>query len=82
MPIQGTSADILKRAMRLLYDDLKNTSAKLVNVIHDEIVVESGESESAEVARIVEKAMTSAGEEFVSKVQIKVEIKIATDWAK
>ncbi|HEV7643456.1 MAG TPA: DNA polymerase [Pyrinomonadaceae bacterium] len=82
MPIQGTSADILKRAMRLLYDDLKNTSAKLVNVIHDEIVVESGESESAEVAQIVEKAMTSAGEEFVSKVPIKVEIKIAADWAK
>jgi DNA polymerase I len=82
MPIQGTSADILKRAMRLLYDELKETSAQLVNVIHDEIVVESGEQEANETARIVEKAMTAAGEEFVSRVPIKVEIKIADDWGK
>jgi DNA polymerase I len=82
MPIQGTSADILKRAMRLLYDDLKQSSAQLVNVIHDEVVVESGEQEANETARIVEKAMTAAGEEFVSKVPIKVEIKIADDWGK
>jgi DNA polymerase-1 len=82
MPIQGTSADILKRAMRLLYDDLKQTSAQLVNVIHDEVVVESSEQEANETARIVEQAMTAAGEEFVSKVPIKVEIKIADDWGK
>jgi len=82
MPIQGTSADILKRAMRLLYDDLKGTSARLVNVVHDEIIVEAGEDEAKETALVVEKAMTAAGEEFVSKVPIKVEIKISGDWAK
>jgi DNA polymerase-1 len=81
MPIQGTSADILKRAMRLLYNDLKDTTANLVNVVHDEIVVEAGESEAETAAQIVEKAMVAAGEEFVSKVPIKVEIKIADDWA-
>lgn len=81
MPIQGTSADILKRAMRLLYNDLKDTSAIVVNVVHDEIVVEAGEAEANDAARIVEQAMITAGEEFVSKVPIKVEIKIADDWA-
>ena len=40
MPIQGTSADILKRALRLLHDDIRETSAQLVNIVHDEIVVE------------------------------------------
>ena len=82
MPIQGTSADILKRALRLLYNDLKGTSAQLVNVIHDEIVVEAGEEEAPDVAQILEKAMIAAGEEFVTKVPIKVEIKIADDWGK
>lgn len=81
MPIQGTSADILKRAMRLLYDDLRETTASVVNVVHDEIVVEAGEDEVNEVAKIVERAMITAGEEFVSKVPIKVEIAIADDWA-
>jgi DNA polymerase-1 len=33
-PIQGTSADILKRALRLLNDELRPTSAKIVNIIH------------------------------------------------
>jgi DNA polymerase I len=38
-PIQGTSADILKRALRLLKDELRETNAQIVNIIHDEIVV-------------------------------------------
>jgi DNA polymerase I-like protein with 3'-5' exonuclease and polymerase domains len=81
MPIQGTSADILKRAMRLLYEDLRGTSAMLVNVVHDEIVVEAGASEAEGVKDIVESAMVRAGEEFVATVPIKVEAMIADDWA-
>src|SRR6185295_15409522 len=49
-PIQGTSADILKRALRLLEDDLQQTSAKIVNIIHDEIVVEVDADEAKEIA--------------------------------
>src|SRR3989475_4091061 len=62
-PIQGTSADILKRALRLLRDDLRDTSAKIVNIIHDEIVVEVDESEAESIAEKVERAMCVAGEE-------------------
>jgi DNA polymerase-1 len=81
-PIQGTSADILKRALRLLNDDLHSTSGKIVNIIHDEIVVEVEESESEEVAQKVERAMCSAGEEYVQTVPVKVEFQIASEWAK
>src|SRR5205823_2153737 len=35
MPVQGASADILKRALRLLHDKLKDTSACIVNIVHD-----------------------------------------------
>ena len=81
-PIQGTSADILKRALRLLNDDLRNTSAKIVNIIHDEIVVEVDEGESEDVAQKVERAMCAAGEEYVTTVPVKVEWQIASEWAK
>src|SRR5438105_8192957 len=62
-PIQGTSADILKRALRLLKDELRDSSAKIVNIIHDEVVVEVDESEGDEVAQKVERAMCAAGED-------------------
>src|SRR3984893_18184608 len=81
-PIQGTSADILKRALRLLNDELRDSSAKIVNIIHDEIVVEVDEGESKAVAQKVERAMCTAGEEFVTTVPVKVEWQIASEWAK
>jgi len=81
-PIQGTSADILKRALRLLNDELRETSGKIVNIIHDEIVVEVDENESEDVARKVERAMRIAGEEYVQTVPVNVEYHIATEWTK
>src|SRR5438105_7760838 len=81
-PIQGTSADILKRALRLLKDDLRNTSAKIVNIIHDEIVVEVDESEAESIAEKVERAMCVAGEEYLQTVPVKVESQIACEWTK
>ena len=81
-PIQGTSADILKRALRLLKDELRSTSAQIVNIIHDEIVVEADAGEADEVARKVERAMCAAGEEYVKTVPVKVETEIADEWVK
>ncbi len=82
MPIQGTSADILKRSLRLLHDRIRGTSAKLVNIVHDEIIVECDASDADETARMLENAMCSAGEEFVKKVPVKVDVHIADEWAK
>ena len=81
-PIQGTSADILKRALRLLKDELRSTNAQIVNIIHDEIVVEADADEAQEVAAKVERAMCAAGEEYVKTVPVKVETEIADEWVK
>jgi DNA polymerase-1 len=81
-PIQGSSADIIKRALRLLHDRLKGTDARVVNVVHDEIVVEANASNADEMSRVVEEAMCAAGEEYVKKVPVKVESKISDEWAK
>ncbi|HEX8196465.1 MAG TPA: DNA polymerase [Pyrinomonadaceae bacterium] len=81
-PIQGTSADILKRALRLLHEELRGTSACLVNIIHDEIVVETDAADAEKMVECVERAMCQAGEEYVKKVPVKVESVISDEWLK
>ena len=81
-PIQGTSADILKRALKLLKEELKDSSAKIVNIIHDEVVVEADADEAASVASKVESVMVAAGEEYLKTVPVKVETEIADEWVK
>ncbi len=82
MPIQGTSADILKRALRLLHDTLRGTSGKLVNIVHDEVVVECESSEAKSVAEILDRVMCEAGQEYVTNVPINVDVHIADEWSK
>lgn len=82
MPIQGTSADILKRALRLLHDSLHGSSGKLVNIVHDEIMVECDAADAEAVAVELENAMTAAGQEFIKRVAIKADVHIADEWAK
>jgi DNA polymerase I-like protein with 3'-5' exonuclease and polymerase domains len=81
-PIQGTSADILKRALKLLKDELKDSSAQIVNIVHDEVVVEADASEAEEIATKVERVMCAAGEEYLKTVPVKVETEIADEWVK
>jgi DNA polymerase I len=81
-PIQGTSADILKRALRLLKEELRDSNARIVNIIHDEIVVESGSDEAESVAAKVERVMCAAGQEYLKTVPVKVETEIADEWVK
>jgi DNA polymerase-1 len=81
-PIQGSSADIIKRALRLLHDRLRGTEARVVNVVHDEVVVECPERGAEEFSRVVEEAMCAAGEEYVRAVPVKVEAAVTDEWAK
>lgn len=82
MPIQGTSADILKRALRLLHEEIRGTSARLVNIVHDEIIVECDAAEADQTAKKLERAMCSAGEKYVKRVPVEVDVKIADEWCK
>jgi DNA polymerase I-like protein with 3'-5' exonuclease and polymerase domains len=82
MPIQGTSADILKIALRLLHESLRGTSGKLVNIVHDEIIVECDAAEGEGAAAKLEAAMRRAGEQYVKKVPVSVDVHIAEEWTK
>ena len=81
-PIQGSSADIIKRALALLYEALKPIDAQIVNCIHDEIVVEAAEDDAEAAAAILDHEMVAAAREFISSVPVTVDIVVADAWLK
>jgi DNA polymerase-1 len=81
-PIQGSSADIIKRALALLYDALKPMDARIVNCIHDEIVVEVADIEAESCAGVVEHEMVAAAREFIRSVPVTVDVTVGRAWLK
>ncbi len=62
MPVQGTSADIIKIAMIKVFRRLKaeKLRAKLILQVHDELIVESPENEKEQVMTILKEEMENA----------------------
>ncbi|HMV49168.1 MAG TPA: bifunctional 3'-5' exonuclease/DNA polymerase [Blastocatellia bacterium] len=81
-PIQGTSSDIFKRAMRLLDETLLGLDARIVNAIHDELVIECDSAIAEEVRDIVRFEMIAGAKEFLRRVPVEVEAVIADAWLK
>jgi DNA polymerase-1 len=80
-PIQGTNADIIKIALRTIYDELGDR-VKLVNVIHDEIVIECQTKEAEEIQPIFVSCMERAGQTYIKSVPVIVEPAIMQRWGK
>ena len=79
MPIQGTEADLMKRAM--LAVDEKIVKAGLgdqILQIHDSILVEVPAENAENVAEILKQEMESVAPEL--NVKLKVEVSIGKDW--
>lgn len=73
-PIQGTSADIIKKAMVMVYAEFKNKNikSKMVLQIHDELVIDTIKEEEEEVTKIVKDVM-----ENVIKLSVPLKVGIA-----
>lgn len=80
--IQGTGADIFKRSLRLVFEGLRGTSAKMVNIIHDEIVIECDPDETEFISEIVSARMTQAATEYITDIPMLAEPKISQEWVK
>ncbi len=81
-PIQGANADMTKIALVFLREKLRNYEARLVNTVHDEIVVEVREDQANEVCDIVEHEMIRAAQEILKEVPIVADAKVGDYWAK
>lgn len=73
MPIQGTEADLMKKAM-ILVDRALPEGAELILQIHDSLVVECPEERAEEVARILKEIMEGVAPELGVKLKVEVEV--------
>lgn len=83
-PIQGTSADMLKCALRLIYDRSRNTEVKLIHSQHDECLTECPDThrQRLQATEIVESSMMDAGRIFLKTVPVKVDLQVGWYWHK
>jgi DNA polymerase-1 len=77
MPIQGTSAGIIKRAMIDLDAQLEAMGAKLLLQVHDELVIEARVENVEEVGKLVERVMADA---YKLDVPLGVGVGIGDSW--
>jgi DNA polymerase-1 len=79
LPIQGTAADILKRAMIDVHAGLKasHPRARMILTVHDELLFEAPADESDEVAAFVRETMSSA---VKLRVPLDVDVGIGDNW--
>ena len=78
-PIQGTAADILKKAMVEIYNEFnkRGLKSKMLIQVHDELVFNVLKSELDEVTNIVRDIMENT---FVLSVPLKVDIEYGNNW--
>jgi len=78
-PIQGTSADIIKKAMVEVANKIKenNLKSKMILQVHDELIFDALESEVPVLSKIIKESM----ENIVDfKVPLKVDIESGINW--
>lgn len=78
-PIQGTAADIMKLAMVRLQNDFEknNIKSKIIIQVHDELVIETVDTEIEQVKQLVKGAM-ELNQPFL--VPLKVDINVGKSW--
>ena len=78
-PIQGTAADILKKAMVEIYDEFekRGLKSKMLIQVHDELVFNVCNNELEEVIDVVRNVMENTIE---LRVPLKVDIEYGNNW--
>ena len=79
MPLQGSSADIIKIAMINVREKLKagGYKARLVLQVHDELVIDCPECEKEQVSKLLQEEMENA---VSLRVPLTVEVGIGKTW--
>ena len=83
-PIQGTAADIIKRAMIKLYkqkDKNELVKTKLLLQVHDELVFETSEKDLDKTSNMIIKTMMYAQEPIIKlNVPLEVSVGVGKNW--
>lgn len=78
-PVQGGSADGLKRAMLRIHNTLPQ-GAWLICTVHDEVIVEAPEALAASVCELVRTTMRDEMAQLFPEVPIEVEARVCENW--
>ncbi len=83
-PVQGGGADVTKQAMIYVYNAIKDAGydARILMVVHDEIVVEAREDQAEAVAKLLESNMIKGFSHFFKRIPMKVDVNISDTWEK
>lgn len=76
-PIQGTSADMIKKAMVEIDSFLKGNNCSLILQVHDELLFECDPGDLEQMAKMIKEKMESA---IKLKVPVKVDLKTGLNW--
>jgi DNA polymerase-1 len=78
-PIQGTAADIIKRAMIRVDEELRHGGlrSRMILQVHDELLFEAPPEELPALAALVRREMEEA---FAMRVPLRVEVKAGENW--
>jgi DNA polymerase-1 len=78
-PIQGTAADLMKRAMIVVREALRDSGlkARMILQVHDELVFECAEADVPALKELVKRGMEGA---MKLDVPLKADVKIGRDW--
>ncbi len=77
MPIQGTEADLMKRAMLRIEEQLGDKGQQILQ-IHDSILVECDEANVESVGQILKRVMESIAPEL--PIKLDVDVSYGKDW--
>ena len=80
LPVQGTAADIIKKALGLLVSRL-DPETWIVAVVHDEILLECPADRAHEAAALLRSTMEEAANAILPDVPTTVEAMISASWA-
>jgi DNA polymerase-1 len=80
-PVQGTAADIVKKALGLLVERLAGTDTYIVGIVHDEILLECSAEKAEAVAELLRGTMEEAANSILPRVPTKVDVVVSGSWA-
>jgi DNA polymerase I len=82
-PLQGSAADIIRRAMMRVEDTLAKAglSARMLLQVHDELIFEAPEEEADATMPVIARVMANAAEPAVQlRVPLQVDAHVGDNW--
>jgi DNA polymerase-1 len=80
-PVQGTAADIIKKALIIIQKRLQGTESRLFACVHDEIILEAPKAYVEPTSIILRESMVESGAYYLKTVPVEVDLHLDENWA-